>query len=115
MASIAGSFVAEVAVGAGVVSSARGSDPSSFVAKPVERRRNAKPRDCAVVDRRQRCRAALRERVRGDDRPTEVARDLFETRGEVHRGTDAGEVEPASAADVAVENLAEVEREPEAH
>src|SRR5665213_1177039 len=44
----------------------------------------------------------------------QAARDLFQPGREIDRGPDAGEVEPVAAADVAVENLSDMQREPEA-
>ena len=44
----------------------------------------------------------------------ELRRDLLQPRREIDRRPDAGEIEPVAAADVAVQHLADVEREAEA-
>ena len=48
-----------------------------------------------------------------DDRPAELARELFQPRREVDRRPDTGEVEPLAAADIAVKHLADVQRQAE--
>ena len=42
------------------------------------------------------------------------AGDLLQPRGEIDGGTDAGEVEPVAAADIAVQNLPDMQRDAEA-
>src|SRR5450631_4615609 len=44
----------------------------------------------------------------------EAAGDFFQPRREVHRGADAGEVEPVAAADIAVENFSDMQGDAEA-
>src|SRR5947209_19693765 len=58
--------------------------------------------------------AYLREARRSNHRAMQAGGYLFQPCCEVDRGTDAGEVEPVSAAAVAVEHRAEMERQPEA-
>ena len=43
-----------------------------------------------------------------------LAGDLFQPRREIDRGADAGEVEPVAAADIAVENSSDMQRDAEA-
>ena len=49
-----------------------------------------------------------------DDRLAELRRDLLQPRREIDRRPDAGEIEPVAAADIAVQHLADVQRQPEA-
>ena len=43
-----------------------------------------------------------------------LAGDLFQPRRQIHRRADAGEVEPVAAADIAVENSPDMQRDAEA-
>src|SRR5262249_3510391 len=55
-------------------------------------------------------------RIRGRrDHAAQFARELFEARGQVYRGADAGEIEPVSAADVAIQDVADVKRQSKTH
>jgi hypothetical protein len=56
----------------------------------------------------------LRESARGDDGAVEAGGDLFQPGCEIHRRIDAGEIQPITAADVAVQHLADMERQTEA-
>ena len=44
----------------------------------------------------------------------QLAGELFQPRGEIDRGADAGEIEPVAAADIAVEHLSDMQSEAEA-
>ena len=50
-----------------------------------------------------------------DNRFAELGGNLFQPRGEIHRRADAGEIEAIAAADIAVHDLADVKRKPEAY
>src|SRR3954471_477427 len=54
------------------------------------------------------------EPFRGHAGPRQATRDLLEPGGKVHGRADAGEVEAVAAADIAVENVADVEGHPKA-
>jgi len=51
----------------------------------------------------------------GDDRAAELACDLFEPRRQIHRWADTSEIQAVAAADIAVEHIAQMQREAEAH
>src|SRR6516225_5071644 len=59
--------------------------------------------------------AVTREFVGGEDHAAQFAGELFEARGQVYRGADAGEIEPVSAADVAIQDVADVKRQSKTH
>src|SRR5258708_3894655 len=54
------------------------------------------------------------ESRRSHDRAIEPAGDFFQPRCKIDGGTDAGEVEPVAAADIAVQNSSDVQRDSEA-
>jgi len=56
-------------------------------------------------------RAATREFPGGEDRASELAGQLFNACGTVDGRANAGEIEPVAAADIAVEDIADVQRE----
>ena len=49
------------------------------------------------------------------DGASQSAGELLEPRRQIYRGADAGEIEPVAAADIAVEHLAQMKRQAEAH
>ena len=55
-----------------------------------------------------------REFEGGEDLPPEPSGKFLEPRRHVHRGADAGEIEPPSPADIAVERLADMQSQAEA-
>ena len=62
----------------------------------------------------ERARHVTRDLLAHHQRTTELAGEALEARREVHRRADAGEVEAARAADVAVGDVADVQRDAEA-
>src|ERR1035437_10299944 len=50
-----------------------------------------------------------------NDRSPKAGGELFEPRCEVHRRADAGEIQPVTAADIAVEHFAKMERQTKAY
>ena len=52
----------------------------------------------------------LREFSGQNDRSSQAGRELLEPRREVYGRADAGEIQPVTAADIAVEHLAEMQR-----
>src|SRR5215468_5519803 len=50
-------------------------------------------------------RAAAREFIGGEDPASQLTRQLFNARGEIDGRTNAGEIEPIGAADIAVEDI----------
>src|SRR6516225_1411741 len=68
-----------------------------------------------IADWSERARAMAREILGGEDAAAQAARELLQPGREIHRRTDAGEIEPAGAADIAVEHLAQMKREAESH
>ena len=70
-------------------------------------------REAAQPERAERVRRIAGSGARTRPKPRvapEIARQGLEARGQVDRGPDRGEVEPAGAADVAVQHLAEMQR-----
>src|SRR3954453_6307096 len=59
-------------------------------------------------------RTGLRKTRRGDDRAAETARDLFQPCRQIDRRSDAGEVEPVAAADIAIQDAPDMQRHAEA-
>src|SRR5690242_14005071 len=59
--------------------------------------------------------AVPRELFRDDDGASELAGELLESGRDIDRRADAGEIETSAPADVAVQDRADVQREPEAH
>ena len=58
------------------------------------------------ADRAEMVRAMPREFFRGEDHASQAAGELLDARRQIHRRTDAGEVQTVAAADVAVQHLA---------
>src|SRR6266568_1931357 len=87
-----------------MVEDAPGSPPQSLVREPKNQLRRAKSGKAEFAECRKFARAVAREFFRGDDRAPEPAGQLFDARGKIDGGTDAGEIEPIAAADIAVEH-----------
>src|SRR6516225_6458881 len=68
-----------------------------------------------IADGSELVRTMAGEILGGEDAAAEAARKLLQPGREVHRRTDAGEIEPAGAADIAVEHLAQMKCEAESH
>jgi hypothetical protein len=58
--------------------------------------------------------AVTREFIGGEDRAPQLAGQLFDACGTIDRGTNTGEIETIAAADIAVKNIADVQRQAEA-
>ena len=76
--------------------------------------RFAKPGEFEVAQRHEFLRQMARESRRGDDGSPKPGGDFFEAGGAIDGRTDAGEVEARARANVAVERVADVQRESEA-
>src|SRR5262249_23153967 len=74
-----------------------------------------KSREREVPDRLEIRSAVTREFVGGEDHSAQFAGELLEPRGQIYRGANAGEIQPVSAADVAVQDVADVKRQSEPH
>src|SRR5260370_326990 len=68
--------------------------------------------ECA--DRSKFVRAVAREFSRSEEDSPQLSRQLLDARREVYRRADAGEIQTISAADIAVQNLAQMQRQAEA-
>ena len=87
---------------------------SAFVAQPENGLRFAKSREFEVAQRDEFFRHMARESRRGDDGSPKTGGDFLQPRGAIDGRTDAGEVEPRARANIAVERVADVQRESEA-
>src|SRR5271167_726100 len=58
--------------------------------------------------------AMLRELIGGENRSPQLTGQLFNARGKIDSRTNAGEIEPIAAADIAVKDIADVQRQAEA-
>src|SRR5262245_61689674 len=74
-----------------------------------------KPSEREVPDRLEIRPAVTREFVGGEDHSAQFAGELLEPRGQIYRGANAGEIQPVAAADVAVQDVADVKRQSETH
>src|SRR5262249_9208635 len=74
-----------------------------------------KSREREVSDRLEIRPAVTREFVGGEDHSAQFAGEVLEPRGQIYRGANAGEIQPVSAADVAVQDVADVKRQSETH
>src|SRR6478672_1169240 len=83
-------------------------------AQAEHRLRRRKARHGAFAEAQEILRQVGGEFRRSDDRLAELRRDLLQPRREIDRRPDAGEIEPVAAADIAIQQLADVQRETEA-
>ncbi len=74
---------------------------------------SAKPATAEATDLHQIVRTVFCELLRRHNAAPQLARQFFQARGQIDRRTDAREIEPVAAADIAVKNVADVERESE--
>src|SRR4051794_19747193 len=85
-----------------------------FVGQTVDACGFRKARDRKLTEIAPAAAADAGKAFRGHHRATEPARDLFQPRRQIDRRADAGEVEPVAAADIAVENSSDMQRDAEA-
>src|SRR5262249_23837521 len=86
-----------------------------FVADAEDGLLRGKSREREVPDRLEIRPAVTREFVGGEDHSAQFAGELLEPRGQIYCGANAGEIQPVSAADVAVQDVADVKRQSETH
>ena len=92
----------------------RGSVIATAAVKPNTACGAAKPATVHSPSRVNSCGRWPAKSSEGNDTPAEGRRELLEARREVHRRADAGEIQPVAAADIAVEHLAQMQRQTEA-
>src|SRR5260221_1373886 len=84
-----------------------------LVAEAERRLRRAEPGEGEFADRDELGAAVTGELARGKNDSAEPGGQLLDARREVHRRPDRGEVETVAATDIAVEDLAEMQRQAE--
>src|SRR5215475_3710265 len=74
----------------------------------------AKASKCKLVDNSELVRAVDGKFTGGEDCSPQLTGQLLEARRQIHRRTDAGEVQTVAAADIAVQNFAHMQGQTEA-
>jgi hypothetical protein len=88
---------------------------SALIVEAEDALRAPDPGQAEGPDRHQRVLGMRGERGRPQHRAAEPAGQLFEARNEVDGRPDAGEIKPVAAANIAVQHLADMQSQPEAH
>ena len=85
-----------------------------LILETEDRLRCAEPGKREFAECREFTRAVAGKFSRGEDGASELAGQLFDARCKIDRGPDAGEIEAIAAADIAVEDIADVQCQAEA-